>query len=223
MVFSDALTRDLHKIAWDAVLNFREPPGGIQPEDPNSDRDDGASNLERQAGALGLVREYTRMIKVLQRRIDVTVDAALGCGASYGQVAAACGVSRQAARQRWLRNHWPDERATAHVAGGPPGRDGVAGADEAAPVAPVSGASAFASPPPNRPGAEVPGRKVRVYQLAQEFGVSSKVVMARLQALGEFITSASMPVPLELVRQLRAEFSTQPTIEISEGPRTVTR
>jgi hypothetical protein len=52
--------------------------------------------------------------------------------------------------------------------------------------------------------------------------VPSKVILARLQALGEFITSASIPVPSELVRQLRAEFRTQPTAEIrrnSSAPR----
>ncbi|MCE0446115.1 translation initiation factor IF-2 N-terminal domain-containing protein [Streptomyces tricolor] len=35
--------------------------------------------------------------------------------------------------------------------------------------------------------------KVRVYELAKEFGVESKVVMAKLQELGEFVRSALRP------------------------------
>ncbi|MEV8419139.1 translation initiation factor IF-2 N-terminal domain-containing protein, partial [Streptomyces niveus] len=36
--------------------------------------------------------------------------------------------------------------------------------------------------------------KVRVYELAKEFGVESKVVMAKLQELGEFVRSASSTI-----------------------------
>ena len=44
--------------------------------------------------------------------------------------------------------------------------------------------------------------KVRVYELAKEFGVESKVVMAKLQDLGEFVRSASSTVEAPVVRKL---------------------
>ena len=44
--------------------------------------------------------------------------------------------------------------------------------------------------------------KVRVYELAKEFGVESKVVMAKLQELGEFVRSASSTVEAPVVRRL---------------------
>jgi hypothetical protein len=51
----------------------------------------------------------------------------------------------------------------------------------------------------------------------QPRGLPSKVVMARLQAMGEFIRSAAIVVPPDLVRQLRAEFSAKQATEINEG------
>ncbi|MDP9417846.1 MAG: translation initiation factor IF-2 N-terminal domain-containing protein, partial [Actinomycetota bacterium] len=48
--------------------------------------------------------------------------------------------------------------------------------------------------------------KVRVYELAKEFGVESKVVMARLQELGEFVRSASSTIEAPVVRKLKASF-----------------
>ena len=45
--------------------------------------------------------------------------------------------------------------------------------------------------------------KVRVYELAKELGVESKVVMAKLQELGEFVRSASSTVEPPVVRRLR--------------------
>ena len=36
--------------------------------------------------------------------------------------------------------------------------------------------------------------KVRVYELARELGVESKVVLAKLQDMGEFVRSASSTV-----------------------------
>jgi len=44
--------------------------------------------------------------------------------------------------------------------------------------------------------------KVRVYELAKELGVESKVVMAKLQDLGEFVRSASSTVEAPVVRKL---------------------
>ena len=36
--------------------------------------------------------------------------------------------------------------------------------------------------------------KVRVYELAKEFGVESKAVMAKLNEMGEFVRSASSKI-----------------------------
>ena len=45
--------------------------------------------------------------------------------------------------------------------------------------------------------------KVRVYELAKELGVESKVVLAKLAELGEFVRSASSTVEPPVVRKLR--------------------
>ncbi|MGH8869624.1 MAG: translation initiation factor IF-2 N-terminal domain-containing protein, partial [Actinomycetes bacterium] len=48
--------------------------------------------------------------------------------------------------------------------------------------------------------------KVRVYELAKELGVESKVVLAKLQELGEFVRSASSTVEAPVVRKLKENF-----------------
>jgi translation initiation factor IF-2 len=45
--------------------------------------------------------------------------------------------------------------------------------------------------------------KVRVYELAKELGVESKVVVAKLQEMGEFVRSASSTIEAPVVRRLR--------------------
>ena len=45
--------------------------------------------------------------------------------------------------------------------------------------------------------------KVRVYELAKELGVESKVVLAKLSEMGEFVRSASSTVEAPVVRKLR--------------------
>jgi translation initiation factor IF-2 len=45
--------------------------------------------------------------------------------------------------------------------------------------------------------------KVRVYELAKDLGVESKVVMAKLQDLGEFVRSASSTIEAPVERKLR--------------------
>ncbi|WP_157406832.1 translation initiation factor IF-2 N-terminal domain-containing protein, partial [Actinomadura rubrobrunea] len=49
--------------------------------------------------------------------------------------------------------------------------------------------------------------KVRVYELAKEFGVESKVVMAKLREMGEFVRSASSTIEAPVVRRLTEAFS----------------
>ena len=87
------LASQLHEVAWSAVRG------------PAADPWTGASGTreERRAGSLGLLAVYCRLVKVLQRRIDLTIKDALDAGADYGQIATACSVSRQAVRQRWIR------------------------------------------------------------------------------------------------------------------------
>ncbi|MEQ4204732.1 translation initiation factor IF-2 [Actinopolymorpha sp. B9G3] len=51
--------------------------------------------------------------------------------------------------------------------------------------------------------------KVRVYELAKEFGIESKAVMAKLQELGEFVRSASSTVEAPVVRRLKESFATE--------------
>jgi hypothetical protein len=55
-----------------------------------------------RAGAGG-VRPPDLADQGAQRRIDLTIKDALDTGSDYCQIATACGVSRQAIRQRWLR------------------------------------------------------------------------------------------------------------------------
>ena len=45
--------------------------------------------------------------------------------------------------------------------------------------------------------------KVRVYELTKELGVESKVVMAKLTEMGEFVRSSSSTVEPPVVRKLR--------------------
>src|SRR5262252_9056808 len=51
--------------------------------------------------------------------------------------------------------------------------------------------------------------KVRVYELAKEFGVESKAVMAELEKMGEFVRSASSTIEAPVVRRLKEAFSAE--------------
>ena len=48
--------------------------------------------------------------------------------------------------------------------------------------------------------------KVRVYELAKEFGVESKVLLEHLKSSGEFVRSASSTIEPPVVRKLRENF-----------------
>src|SRR3954453_3344617 len=52
----------------------------------------------------------------------------------------------------------------------------------------------------------VPG-KARVHELAKEFGVDSKTVLAKLKEQGEFVKSASSTVEAPVARRLREAYS----------------
>jgi hypothetical protein len=290
MANSRHLGLQLHQIAWSAVTHERIGPG-IEPADP-WERFEG-SLQECRVGSLKLLRVYSQMITVLQRRVDLTIKEALATGSNYGEIAEACGVSRQAIRQRWLRreerSQWtsvrlgspppesgppegwtsdgqPPRSVKVRLAGGPrdgdwdrvlpghvsrfavqdpsadpigsvsliawyvpseddsgvyvfagvesydqPGPTDQAYAEEAAagsaaeystPRVPTSAASM--STGPNRGGRAA---KPLVRELAAEFGVESKVVMAKLQEMGEFVRSASSTVERPVARRLREEFA----------------
>ncbi|WP_084704049.1 translation initiation factor IF-2 [Phaeacidiphilus oryzae] len=59
--------------------------------------------------------------------------------------------------------------------------------------------------------------KVRVYELAKEFGVESKVVMAKLQELGEFVRSASSTIEAPVVRKLENAFNKSSSASGAKG------
>ena len=59
--------------------------------------------------------------------------------------------------------------------------------------------------------------KVRVYELAKELGVESKVVMAKLTEMGEFVRSASSTVEPPVVRKLRDAMPAAPADGATDG------
>jgi hypothetical protein len=93
----------LRQVAWSyasgATSEFISDPGDYWADDR-----DGGTKESRRAGALELLRVYALMVDVLEDRIDQTVELALDYGASFGDIGSARGISRQAVRQRWLRN-----------------------------------------------------------------------------------------------------------------------
>ncbi|WP_034714125.1 translation initiation factor IF-2 N-terminal domain-containing protein, partial [Intrasporangium chromatireducens] len=48
--------------------------------------------------------------------------------------------------------------------------------------------------------------KVRVYELAKELGVESKVLLAHLKSQGEFVRSASSTIEPPVVRKIKETF-----------------
>ena len=55
--------------------------------------------------------------------------------------------------------------------------------------------------------------KVRVYELAKELGVESKVVVAKLAEMGEFVRSASSTIEAPVVLSPGASWSAAQTFE----------
>lgn len=185
----------------------------------------------RRAGALVLLRIYALIADVLEGRIDRTVELALTNGASFGDIGSARGISRQAARQRWLRSRAREEARAARLLSRKP----ISEREEFLPGRPVPSAEApadsvsaetlsFREPAGHaedqgkkagaksrigqqaaRPG----GPKVRVRELAAEFGVTSAIVMQKLKETGEFVRSASSTVEAPVARVLREYFARQ--------------
>ncbi|BEP16478.1 hypothetical protein acdb102_47890 [Acidothermaceae bacterium B102] len=61
--------------------------------------------------------------------------------------------------------------------------------------------------------------KVRVYELAKELGIESKVVMTKLTELGEFVRSASSTVEAPVVRKLKEAFPAAGGAEAPAAPK----
>ena len=61
--------------------------------------------------------------------------------------------------------------------------------------------------------------KVRVYELAKEFGVESKAVMDQLKEMGEFVRSASSTIEAPVVRRLKEAFASTATQQSAQGPK----
>ena len=60
--------------------------------------------------------------------------------------------------------------------------------------------------------------KVRIYEIAKDLGVDSKVVIAKLAELGEFVKGASSSIEAPVARKLRAEFPDAPAAAAPEKP-----
>jgi len=52
--------------------------------------------------------------------------------------------------------------------------------------------------------------KVRVYELAKELGVESKIVLSMLKDMGEFVRSASSTVEAPVERRLKEKLASEP-------------
>lgn len=250
------LASQLHEIAWSAVQGPAADPWAGS----------GGTREERRAGSLQLLAVYSRLIKVLQRRIDLTIKDALDAGSDYGEIATACGVSRQAIRQRRLRRtadpRWFEVLRPSPRPGGQPGSTSHSqerSRDTSVRLVggPLDGARDIAFPgqilkyeadrPPTESSSAVPllawyvpsrddanvyvfggverdawrmytgqllppgarARKPRVYELAAEFGVESKVIMLKLQEMGEFVRSASSTVEHPIAHRLTLLFAAQ--------------
>ncbi|MGH3232435.1 MAG: translation initiation factor IF-2 N-terminal domain-containing protein, partial [Streptosporangiaceae bacterium] len=61
--------------------------------------------------------------------------------------------------------------------------------------------------------------KVRVYELAKEFGVESKSVMDQLKEMGEFVRSASSTIEAPVVRRLKEAFASKAAEQSTQGSR----
>ncbi|MCW2611702.1 MAG: putative translation initiation factor, partial [Cryptosporangiaceae bacterium] len=60
--------------------------------------------------------------------------------------------------------------------------------------------------------------KARVHELAKELGVESKVVMAKLKELGEFVKSASSTVETPVARRLREALTANAAASTPSAP-----
>ena len=60
--------------------------------------------------------------------------------------------------------------------------------------------------------------KPRVHEIAAELGVDSKVALAKLKELGEFVKSPSSTVEPPVARKLRAAIEADPSLKAASEP-----
>lgn len=155
------LASQFHEIAWAAVQG--------EAADPWTGA--GGTREERRAGALQLLAIYSQMIKVLERRIDLTIKDALDAGSDYGGIAAACGVSRQATRQRWLRRSAPSRWFEVPLPYPRPGQPPGYGMEPTAPV------RLFGGPYDRHRGRAAPGQVLKFEADGPSSGSSSPALL----------------------------------------------
>jgi hypothetical protein len=219
------LDAQLRQIAWSYAS--RATSASSDPED----WDDGVGTDDsRRAGALDLLCVYAHLADALEGRIDRTVELALANGASFGDIGSARGTSRQAERQRYVRSRSRRRARAARLPYKPvsdpkdfPRSSPTSPAE--APVDRVSaekpsfrvpagdgeddGEKAGAGPHAGQRAARTGARKARVRELAAEFGVTSAIVMQKMQEMGEFVRSDSSIVETPVARVLREYFGKQ--------------
>lgn len=96
------LSWELYDLAWSIAQDDLREAGqhtfaGHDPNDPAT------THADRQAGYLALLAVYGRMHTALQGNVDFAVAGALAAGANFGEIGRVAEISRQAARQKWLR------------------------------------------------------------------------------------------------------------------------
>jgi hypothetical protein len=134
----------LQQLAWSKASGMYP---GVRPAEPG---DYEARATERLAGCLALLRVYTDMITTLNKEIDLTIKETRDLRGTYGDIASACRISRQAARQRWERHRDQYENPKVRLTGGPgegqwrrpdPGTEVIVTLWDAGPVRPSGYAS----------------------------------------------------------------------------------
>jgi hypothetical protein len=144
------------------------------------------ARTERQAGYLALLAVYARILTSLQANIDSAVTGAYAAGATFAEIGRAAGMTRQAARQKWLQL---TTKPAATNSDDP--RHGQRDIHD------FLGPSPLAEPT-SRPG----DTKPRVHEVAAELGLTSKQVLRDLARMGEYVKSASSRLEPTVARKL---------------------
>ncbi len=88
---STYLREGLYHLAWSVA------------EDDLREAGQRTARTERQASYLALLAVYARMLTSLQANVDSAVAGARTAGVTFAEIGRAAEMSRQAARQKWLR------------------------------------------------------------------------------------------------------------------------
>ncbi len=109
------LSAGLYDLAWSVAHDdLRE--AGRHVADAYDPNDPATARTDRRAGYLALLAVYGQMPTALQANVDFAVAGALAVGSNFGEIGRATGMSRQAARQKWLRM---TTRLAVTLSGGP--------------------------------------------------------------------------------------------------------